>query len=116
MRYVTMIPPTDPVKKIAYVKGLIARAEEKIRRHQAGAKPGTQRMIHTLINDIRAYRRDLHKMLVRQRGLANQKRQQQTQMEKADRAAPADRRGELPAKQDQEARKPGSQQGVVAGQ
>ena len=76
-------------------------------------------MAHALTNRIRKHRRQLQKVFARQSGTTNQKvqlRQQQRQVQEAKRDAPADRNGELPEKQDQEPRKPASQQGVIAGQ
>jgi hypothetical protein len=112
-----MIPQPDFQKRIAHTEELIARAEERVRKHQTRAKPGTSRMVHELTNNIRRYRRDLRNLLARQVNppTQNQLREQQTQMQQAKRDA-TDRSGELPAKQDQEPRKVASQQGAVAGQ
>ena len=119
MRYVSMVLPIDPAKKIADVKELIARAEERVRKLKVRAEPGTARMVHALTNNIRRYRRDIHKLLARQADQANQNvqlRKQQAQMQQAQRQAPANGTPELPERQDQEPRKPASKQGVVAGQ
>ena len=118
MRYSSMMPPADQ-QKIADIEDLIARAEERIRKIQARAEPGTARMVHALTNRIRAYRRDLHKLLPRHADPTNQTDQlvqQQSQMQQALRDASADRSGELPAKQDQEPHKPAPKQGATAGQ
>ena len=114
-----MNPPTEPKKKIAYTEELIARTEERVRTLQARAEPGAARMVQTLTNRIRKYRRELQKLLARHAGTTNQKDQllqQKSQVQQAQRDDAAHRSGELPAKQDQEPRKPASQQGVVAGQ
>ena len=117
MRYVSMALPIDPAKKIADVKELIARAEERVRKLKVRAEPGTARMVHALTNNIRRYRRDLHKVLARQADQANQNiqlRKQQAQMQQAQ-LAKRDAT-ELPAKQDQEPREAAPDQGRVAGQ
>ena len=116
MRYGDMFQPKNPPKKIAYVEGLIARTEERVRQIQARAEPGSTRMVHALTNRIRQYRRELHKLHGRQPDLKNQKLLQHRQMQQAQDDAHARRSGELPAKQDQEPRKPASRQGVLAGQ
>lgn len=112
-----MPEPTDR-KKIAQLGELIARAEERIRKIQARAEPGTARMAHALTNNIRRYRRDLRNQLSRQANQPNQNqlREQQAQMQHAQRDAPADRSDELPERQNQEPHKPASQQGAVAEQ
>lgn len=117
MRYACMFLPTAE-KKIADVKKLIARAEERVRKLQARAEPGTSRLVHALTNSIRKHRRELQKLIARQAEPTSQKqlRRQQRQMQQAQRHAPFDRSGELPTKQDQEPRKPASKQGVKAGQ
>ena len=112
-----MLPPPDLQTNIAETEGLIARAEERLLKLEAKAEPGAARIVHTLTNSIRKYRRELQKLLARHADTTKQKDQllqQKSQMKQRD--AAADRSGELPAKQDQEARKPASQQGVVAGQ
>jgi len=101
-----MFPQADPQKKIEELEGLIARAEERLRTLQAKAEPGAARMVHSLTNSIRKHRRSLQKC---------QLLHQQTQMQQAERDG-SDRSGELPAKQDQEPRKPAPQQGAIAGQ
>ena len=113
-----MSPHSDLQKKIAHTEELIARAEERARKLEARAEPGITRMVHGLTNRIRKHRRELQKLLARQAEPTdqNQLREQQRQMHQAQRNAPADRSGELPAKQDQEPREPASQQGVIAGQ
>ena len=110
--------PTDQ-EKIADLRELIARAEERVRKIQTRAEPGTSRMVHALTNRIRKHRRDLHKRLARQADAMTQEsqlRQQQRQMQQVQRDAPADQSSELPAKQDQEPRKPDSNQGAVGDQ
>jgi hypothetical protein len=119
MRYVGMSSSSDPEKQIAETKELITRAEERVRKLQARAQPGASRIVHALTNNIRRYRRDLHKLLARQADQANQNeqlRKQQAQMQQAQRDASPDRRSELPERQDQESRKPASNQGRGAGQ
>lgn len=117
MRYLTMLP-TDQ-EKIADLRELIARAEERVRKMQTRAsEPGTSRMVHALTNSIRKHRRELHKRLAR---LANptiqdQLRDQQRLMQRAEHDAPADRSSELLERQDQEPRKPAAQQGAAADQ
>jgi hypothetical protein len=114
-----MFPQTDPQKQIAHTEELLARAEERVRTLQARAEPGTARMVHALTNRIRKHRRNLQKLLARQADPTNQKDQllqQQSQMQEAKRDASADRTDELPAKEDQEPRKPAPQQGATAGQ
>ena len=111
-----MIAPTDQ-KKIADLQELIARAEERVRKIQTRAEPGTSRMVHALRNRIRQHRRELHKRLARQADAATQESQLgQRQMHQVQRDAPADHNSELPAKQDQEPRTTISQQGAVADQ
>jgi len=111
-----MFEPPNPKKKIDYVEGLIARTEKRVQKIQARAEPGATRMVHALTNKVRQYRRDLHKLHARQPDLKNQKLLQHRQMLQAQNNAYAKRGGELPAKQDQEPRKPASRQGVLAGQ
>ena len=112
-----MIAPTDQ-KKIADLQELIAR-EERVRKIQTRAEPGTSRMVHALRNSVRQHRRDLHKRLARQADATTQEAQllqQQRQMHQVQRDAPADHNSELPAKQDQEPRTTISLQGAVADQ
>src|SRR5687767_262855 len=118
MCYSIMNPPTEPKKKIAYTEELIARAEERVRTLQAKAEPGTARMVQALTNRIRKYRRELQKLLTRQADTTNQNqlRQQQTQLQEAQRDASADSSGDLPERQEQEPRKPASQQGTAGDQ
>jgi tRNA U55 pseudouridine synthase TruB len=117
MRYLFMVHPPNTAKRIAEIRDLIARAETRMQKLQAKSEfePGTARLVHVLTNTIRKYRRELQKAL----GSAKQQsqlRRQQTQLQQAQRDAPANRSGELPERQDQEARDPASDQGVEAGQ
>ena len=113
-----MIPPSDQ-EKIADLRGLIARAEERVRKIQTRSEPGTSRMVHALTNRIRTHRREILKRLARQADATTQGSQllqQQRQIQQIQRDAPADHSSELPAKQDQEPRGPAAQQGAVADQ
>ena len=112
-----MTTPANSQKKIADTEDLIARAEERVRTLQAKAEPGTARIVHTLTNNIRKYRRDLQKLLAGQPTMQkHQLRQQHRQMQQARRETPAGRSDELPERQDQEPRKPAPKQGTTAGQ
>ena len=66
MRYSTMIPPSDPQKKIIYNEDLIARAEARVRTLEAKADPGAARILQALTNRIRKYRRELQQLRARQ--------------------------------------------------
>ena len=121
MRYLIMVPPADPQKKIADLKELIACAEERVLTLQARNEPGIARMVHALTNSIRKHRRELQRQLTRQRHTdqadqTNQLVRQKEKMQQAQRDAPTGSNNELPAKQDQEPRKLPSRQGKMAGQ
>ena len=116
MRYSIMVSQTALQKKIANTEELIARAEERVRKLQAKAEPGTARLVQGLTNSIRKHRRELHKLSRQREPTNHQLREQQRQMQQAQRDAPAGPNSELPERQDQEPRKPASQQGFVGGQ
>ena len=112
-----MIRPPNSAKRIAEISDRIARAESRMQKLKAKSdfEPGTSRLVHTLRNTIRKYRRELQRAL----GTAKQQIQlgrQQEQLQQAQREAPPDRSRQLPERQDQEPRKPASKQGVIAGQ
>jgi hypothetical protein len=112
-----MLPPSD--RQIAHLRGLIARAEERVQKVQTNAKPGSSRMVHALTNSIRKHRRELHKRLAHQPEASTQEsqlRQQRLHVQQVQRDSSADRNGDLLERQDQEPRRPASRQGAVAGQ
>ena len=106
---------SDPKKKISETEELIARTEERVRKIQARAEPGAARMLQGLTNSIRKHRRDLQKLMAGHPTIQTQQLRQQRLMQQAQRDAP-DRSGPLPAKQDQEPRRPVPQQGATEGQ
>lgn len=106
-------------KRISVIRERIARAEERVRKLRALSAPGSQRLLHSLTNSIRKHRRELHTQLTRQADVAKRNKQlleQKEQMEQAQRNAPRDDGGELPQRQDQEARTDPLEQGFTEGQ
>jgi hypothetical protein len=99
---------SDPRRTVVGLEGLIARAEQRLQGLQAKAEPGVSRLVHTLSNSIRRYRRELQKLRQADQTSRAQFSQQQVLVQEAGRNNPPDH-GELPEKQDQEPRKPSSQ-------